>query len=431
MSAKKGFVLIKFLSIFLVALVSTNAQAQVDSGDTAWILSSSALVLFMTLPGLALFYAGLVQSKNVLSVLCQHFGIACLMSIIWVIIGYSLAFSPGDSGLFGNLSKMFIELPPEALSGGIPEVLFAMFQMTFCIITPALVIGSYVERIKFSVVLLFSALWLIFVYCPVAFWVWGGGFLAEMGVKDFAGGIVVHTTAGVAALVIALVLGKRRTFDSNTMVPPHSPVLTMIGASMLWVGWFGFNGGSALAADQTASMAILVTHIAASIGAFSWILIEWFRFGKPSLVGMATGMVAGLATITPASGFVGVQGAIILGVGGGVLCYIAVDIIRIKLKIDDSLDVFAVHGVGGMFGTIFCGLLISSTWGGVGFDEGLLAVDHIKIQSYAVLVTIIWTVIVTYVILKVISMFTSLRVDEENEIEGLDTSTHGESGYNN
>ena len=421
----------KFLGIFLVLFVSTGAHAQINSGDTAWILSSSALVLFMTLPGLALFYAGLVQSKNVLSVLCQHFGIACLMSIIWVIIGYSLAFSPGDSDLFGNLSKMFIELPPEALSGGIPEVLFAMFQMTFCIITPALVIGSYVERIKFSVVLLFSALWLIFVYCPVAFWVWGGGFLAEMGVKDFAGGIVVHTTAGLAALVIALVLGKRRTFGSNTMVPPHSPVLTMIGASMLWVGWFGFNGGSALAADQTASMAILVTHIAASIGAFSWILIEWFRFGKPSLVGMATGMVAGLATITPASGFVGVQGAIILGVGGGVLCYIAVDIIRIKLKIDDSLDVFAVHGVGGMFGTILCGLLISSTWGGVGFDEGLLAVDHIKIQSYAVLVTIIWTVIVTYVILKVISMFTSLRVDEENEIEGLDTSTHGESGYNN
>ena len=423
--------MIKLLPIVLIALLSTNAHAEVNSGDTAWILSSSALVLFMTLPGLALFYAGLVQSKNVLSVLCQHFGIACLMSIIWVVVGYSIAFSPGESVLFGNLSKMFIELPPGALSGGIPEVLFAMFQMTFCIITPALVIGSYVERIKFSVVLLFSALWLIFVYCPVAFWVWGGGFLAEMGVKDFAGGIVVHTTAGLAALVVALILGKRRTFSTNTMVPPHSPVLTMIGASMLWVGWFGFNGGSALAADQTASMAILVTHIAASIGAFSWILIEWFRFGKPSLVGMATGMVAGLATITPASGFVGVQGAIILGISGGVLCYIAVDIIRIKLKIDDSLDVFAVHGVGGIIGTILCGFLISSNWGGVGFDEGLLAIDHIKIQSYAVLVTIIWTFITTYVILKVISLFTSLRVDEENEIEGLDTSTHGESGYHN
>ena len=423
--------MIKLLPIFFFALVSTNVHAEVNSGDTAWILSSSALVLFMTLPGLALFYAGLVQSKNVLSVLCQHFGIACLMSIIWVVIGYSIAFSPGESGIVGNFSKMFIELPPESLSGNIPEVLFAMFQMTFCIITPALVIGAYVERIKFSVVLLFSALWLIFVYCPVAFWVWGGGFLAEMGVKDFAGGIVVHTTAGLAALVVAVVLGKRRTFRSNTMIPPHSPVLTMVGASMLWVGWFGFNGGSALAADQTASMAILVTHIAASIGAFSWILIEWFRFGKPSLVGMATGMVAGLATITPASGFVGVQGAIILGISGGILCYVAVDLIRIKLKVDDSLDVFAVHGVGGMLGTILCGLLISTSWGGVGFDDGLMAVDHLKIQSYAVLVTIIWTVIITYVILKVISLFTSLRVDEENEIEGLDTSTHGESGYNN
>ena len=423
--------MIKLLPIFFFALVSTNAHAEVNSGDTAWILSSSALVLFMTLPGLALFYAGLVQSKNVLSVLCQHFGTACLVSIIWVVIGYSIAFSPGESSIVGNFSKMFIELPPGALSGGIPEVLFAMFQMTFCIITPALVIGSYVERIKFFVVLIFSALWLVFVYCPVAFWVWGGGFLAEMGVKDFAGGIVVHTTAGLAALVVAVVLGKRRTFRSNTMVPPHSPVLTMVGASMLWVGWFGFNGGSALAADQTASMAILVTHIAASIGAFSWILIEWFRFGKPSLVGMATGMVAGLATITPASGFVGVEGAIILGISGGVLCYVAVDLIRIKLQVDDSLDVFAVHGVGGILGTLLCSFLISASWGGVGFDDGLLAIDHLKIQSYAVLITIIWTVIVTYVILKVISLFTSLRVDEENEIEGLDTSTHGESGYNN
>ncbi len=385
----------------------------------------------MTLPGLALFYAGLVQSKNVVSVLCQHFGIACLMTIIWVILGYSLAFSQGYSGLVGNLSKIFLKFSPGAEVATIPEPLFAMFQMTFCIITPALVIGSYVERIKFSVVLIFSALWLIIVYCPVAFWVWGGGFLADMGVKDFAGGIVVHTTAGLAALVIALVLGKRRTFASNAVTPPHSPVLTMIGASMLWVGWFGFNGGSALAADNTASMAILVTHIAASIGAFSWILIESFRFGKPSLVGMATGMVAGLATITPASGFVGVQGAIILGIAGGVLCYVAVDLIRIKLKIDDSLDVFAVHGVGGMIGTVLCGWLLSAEWGGVGFDEGMNAIEHIKVQLYAVVVTLIWTVIATYLILKFISLFISLRVDEENEIEGLDTSTHGESGYNN
>ncbi len=415
----------------LVILVSGNVNAETNSGDTAWILSSSALVLFMTLPGLALFYAGLVQSKNVLSVLCQHFGIACLMSILWIIIGYSIAFSPGDSRLFGDFSKLFIELPTNSVVGSIPEVLFVMFQMTFCIITPALVIGAYVERIKYSVVLIFSAVWLLVVYCPVAFWVWGGGFLAEMGVKDFAGGIVVHTTAGLAALVIAFMLGKRRTFANNTMNPPHSPVLTMIGASMLWVGWFGFNGGSALAADETASMAILVTHVAASLGAFSWIIIEWIRFGKPSLVGMATGMVAGLATITPASGFVGIQGAIVLGLTGGILCYIAVDLIRIKLKIDDSLDVFAVHGVGGMLGTILCGWLISSNWGGVGFDEGKTALEHVKTQSYAVLVTLLWTVFATFIILKIISLFIPLRVDEEDEIQGLDTSAHGESGYNN
>ncbi len=431
--SQKGHIILFKLSLtFLLFLFSSDiVVAETNSGDTAWILSSSALVLFMTLPGLALFYGGLVQSKNILSVLCQHFGVACLMSVLWVVIGYSLAFSQGTSGLIGSLDKMFISLDENALVGTIPEILFVMFQMTFCIITPALIIGSYVERIKFSVVLIFSSLWLLIVYCPVAYWVWGGGFLASMGVKDFAGGIVVHTTAGVAAIVIAMMLGKRKTFASNNMVPPHSPVLTMVGASMLWVGWFGFNGGSALAADATASSAIIVTHVAASLGALSWILMEWFKFGKPSLVGMATGMVAGLATITPASGFVGVQGAIILGIGGGVLCYIAVDIIRIKLKIDDSLDVFAVHGVGGMLGTILCGLLISSSWGGVGVDEGLLAIDHIKIQSYAVLVTVIWTVIVTYIILKIISLFTSLRVDEENEIEGLDTSTHGESGYNN
>ena len=384
----------------------------------------------MTLPGLALFYAGLVQSKNVVSVLCQHFGVACLMSIIWVIVGYSLAFSQGESSVIGDLSKAFIKLPLGSEVGSIPEILFVMFQMTFCIITPALVIGAYVERIKFSVMLVFSALWLIVVYCPIAYWVWGGGFLAEMGVKDFAGGLVVHTTAGLAALVIALVLGKRKSFSSNSISPPHSPVLTMIGASMLWVGWFGFNGGSALAADETASLAILVTHIAASLGAFTWVIIEWVRFGKPSLVGMATGMVAGLATITPASGFIGVEGALILGVAGGIFCYIGVDIIRIKMKIDDSLDVFAVHGIGGMLGTILCAWLMQSNLGGVGLDEGLSVFNHLKIQAYSVGVTVIWTVAFTYLILKLISVFTDLRVSKENEIEGLDNSLHGESGYN-
>ena len=424
MQVLKTILLISFI------LSSSNVQAQTDTGDTAWILTSSSLVLFMTLPGLALFYAGLVCSRNVLSVLSQHFGIACLMSILWVIIGYSLAFSGDGSGLFGGFSKVFLDISDESNIGGIPEVLFGMFQMTFAIITPALIIGAYVERIKFSVVLIFSSLWLLVVYCPVAYWVWGGGFLGQMGVKDFAGGIVVHTTAGVGALVIALVLGKRNSFSKNNLTPPHNPVLTMIGASMLWVGWFGFNGGSALAADLTASKAILVTHIAASIGAFSWILIEWVRFGKPSLVGMVTGMVAGLATITPASGFVGVQGAVILGTLGGIVCYIGVELIRIRLKIDDSLDVFAVHGIGGMLGTILCGFLISSNFGGVGFDEGLSAFDHIKIQIYSVLVTLIWTAVFTYIILKIISFITPLRVTEDEEVTGLDTTSHGESGYN-
>ena len=284
-----------------------------------------------------------------------------------------------------------------------------------------MIIGAYVERIKFSVVLIFSSLWLLLVYCPVTYWVWGGGFLGQMGVKDFAGGIVVHTTAGVAAIVIAIVLGKRDSFSKNQLTPPHSPVLSMIGASMLWVGWFGFNGGSALAADLTASKAILVTHIAASLGALSWIIIEWLRFGKPSLVGMITGMVAGLATITPASGFVGVEGAIILGLLGGIICYIGVELISIRLKIDDSLDVFAVHGIGGMLGTILCGYLISKAFGGVGFDESLSAFDHIKIQAYSVFATLVWTAIVTYLILKLISFFTTLRVSEDDERTGLDT----------
>ena len=419
-------------TILLISFIlsSNNVHAQTNTGDTAWILTSSSLVLFMTLPGLALFYAGLVCSRNVLSVLSQHFGIACLMSILWVIMGYSLAFSGDGSGLFGGFSKLFLDISDESNIGGIPEVLFAMFQMTFAIITPALIIGAYVERIKFSVVLIFSSLWLLVVYCPVAYWVWGGGFLGQMGVKDFAGGIVVHTTAGVGALVIAIVLGKRNSFSKNNLTPPHNPVLTMIGASMLWVGWFGFNGGSALAADLTASKAILVTHIAASLGAFSWILIEWFRFGKPSLVGMVTGMVAGLATITPASGFVGVQGALILGILGGIICYIGVELIRIRLKIDDSLDVFAVHGIGGMLGTILCGFLMSVNFGGVGFDEGMSAFDHIKIQIYSVFITLIWTAVFTYIILKIISSVTPLRVSEDEETTGLDTTSHGESGYN-
>jgi len=411
-------------------LVSNVAKAEINAGDTAWILTSSSLVLFMTLPGLALFYAGLVQSKNVVSVLCQHFGIACVMSVLWVIVGYSLAFSAGDSMYIGDFSKVFLNSIRGSESGTIPEVLFAMFQMTFCIITPALIIGSYVERIKFSAILIFSSLWLLLVYCPITFWVWGGGFMAEMGVKDFAGGIVVHTTAGVAALVVALVIGKRVDFQNNVSHPPHNPVLAMVGACMLWVGWFGFNGGSALAADGTASMAILVTHIAASLGAFSWIVIEWIRFGKPSLVGMITGMVAGLATITPASGFVGVEGGIILGIAGGVFCYIGAYLIRLRLKIDDSLDVFAVHGVGGMLGTILCAWLMSSEFGGVGYADGLGFVEQFIVQVKAVVYAVVWTIVLTFIALKLTSLITSIRVDEDDESSGLDNSLHGESGYN-
>ncbi len=420
----------KNLLFLFFTFIATSASAETNSGDTAWILTSSALVLFMTLPGLALFYAGLVQSKNVVSVLCQHFGIACVMSVLWVIVGYSLAFSAGDSMYIGDFSKVFLNSIRGSESGTIPEVLFAMFQMTFCIITPALIIGSYVERIKFSAILIFSSLWLLLVYCPITFWVWGGGFMAEMGVKDFAGGIVVHTTAGVAALVVALVIGKRVDFQNNVSHPPHNPVLAMVGASMLWVGWFGFNGGSALAADGTASMAILVTHIAASLGAFSWIVIEWIRFGKPSLVGMITGMVAGLATITPASGFVGVEGGIILGIAGGVFCYIGAYLIRLRLRIDDSLDVFAVHGVGGMIGTILCAWLMSSEFGGVGYDDGLGFVEQFIVQVKSVVYAVVWTIVLTFIALKLTSLVTSIRVDEDDESSGLDNSLHGESGYN-
>jgi len=421
---------LKNLLFLFFTFIATSASAETNSGDTAWILTSSALVLFMTLPGLALFYAGLVQSKNVVSVLCQHFGIACVMSVLWVIVGYSLAFSAGDSMYIGDFSKVFLNSIRGSESGTIPEVLFAMFQMTFCIITPALIIGSYVERIKFSAILIFSSLWLLLVYCPITFWVWGGGFMAEMGVKDFAGGIVVHTTAGVAALVVALVIGKRVDFQNNVSHPPHNPVLAMVGASMLWVGWFGFNGGSALAADGTASMAILVTHIAASLGAFSWIVIEWIRFGKPSLVGMITGMVAGLATITPASGFVGVEGGIILGIAGGVFCYIGAYLIRLRLRIDDSLDVFAVHGVGGMIGTILCAWLMSSEFGGVGYDDGLGFVEQFIVQVKSVVYAVVWTIVLTFIALKLTSLVTSIRVDEDDESSGLDNSLHGESGYN-
>ena len=406
------------------------AFAGVDSGDTAWILTATALVLFMTLPGLALFYAGLVQPKNIVSVLMHHFAIACLMSVLWVVAGYSLAFS-GDGAYIGDLGNLFMSaITIDSLSGTIPESLFGAFQMTFAVITPALIIGAYVERIRFSAVLIFSGLWLLVVYAPVTHWVWGGGFMAAMGVMDFAGGIVVHATAGTAALVAAVVIGRRRNFPS-AIQPPHSPVLTMIGACMLWVGWFGFNGGSALAAGGGAGMALLVTHISAAVASLVWMVIEWKKFGRPSLVGIATGMVAGLATVTPASGFIGVPGGIILGLVGGYFCYVAVDVIRNRLKIDDSLDVFAVHGVGGILGSLLVAVLATDTFSGLGLEDGVSIASQFSVQAICVAITVIWTAIASYAILKISGMFGGLRVTEDNEIEGLDIAQHGERGYHN
>ena len=423
------FLNIKVLNLaFLLSFFSYPAMAEVNNGDTAWILTSTALVLFMTLPGLALFYAGLVNSKNVVSVLMQHFALACVVSIIWVTIGYSLAFSTGNAWI-GDLSNLFMKsITVDSISGTIPESLFATFQMTFAIITPALIIGAFVERIKFSAMLIFLSLWVIIVYLPVTHWVWGGGLLSSWGIMDFAGGIVVHATAGTAALVTALTLGKRRGFPKS-ITPPHSPILTMIGAAMLWVGWFGFNAGSALGANSSAGMAMLVTHISAATAALVWMVIEWKRFGKPSLIGAVTGMVAGLATVTPASGYIGIPGGLILGFFGGLLCYLAVDYIRGKLQIDDSLDVFAVHGVGGILGSLLVAFLATSTFLGLGLPEGQTASSQFIIQFKGVALTVIWTAMFTYLILKLTSFITPLRVEEEEEIEGLDLRSHGEKGY--
>ncbi len=418
----------KLSLIVFLSFTSFPAFADVNNGDTAWILTSTALVLFMTLPGLALFYAGLVNSKNVVSVLMQHFAVACVVSIIWVTLGYSLAFSSGNAWI-GDLSNIFMKsIDLESISGTIPESLFATFQMTFAIITPALIIGAFVERIKFSAMLIFISLWMLIVYVPVTHWVWGGGILSSWGTMDFAGGIVVHATAGTAALITALTLGKRRGFPKS-ITPPHSPILTMIGAAMLWVGWFGFNAGSALGANGGAGMAMLVTHISASMAALVWMFIEWKRFGKPSLIGVVTGMVAGLATVTPASGYIGIPGGLVLGFSGGLLCYLAVDYIRGKLLIDDSLDVFAVHGVGGILGTLLVAFLATSTFSGLGLPEGQTAMSQFVVQIKAVVLTVIWTSIFTYLILKVTSLIVPLRVDEQEEIEGLDLRSHGEKGY--
>ena len=402
-----------------------------SGADTAWILTSTALVLFMTLPGLALFYAGLVRAQNVLSVLMNCFAIACVISIVWLVLAYSIAFGDGGGGQqwWGGFGKTFLAgVGVDTLSGTIPESLFFMFQMTFAIITPALIVGAYVERIQFSFVIVFSIVWVLLVYAPVVHWVWGSGFLAGMGVIDFAGGIVVHVTAGVSALVLALMLGKRRGFP-NELQPPHNPGMTMVGAAMLWVGWFGFNAGSALAADGSAGMAMTVTHISAAAGAIAWSSMELMLYRKASLIGAVTGMVAGLATITPASGSVGPAGGLILGLAGGVICFSVTQMNKQKFKIDDSLDVFAVHGIGGALGTILAAIFVSTALGGRGLGEGVTMGGQLGVQVISVVVVALWAAVLTFVMVKVIAMVVKFRVAEEDEVQGLDLAMHGERGY--
>jgi Amt family ammonium transporter len=401
-----------------------------QGADTAWILTSTALVLFMTLPGLALFYAGLVRSQNVLSVLMNCFAIAATVSILWFAVGYSIAFGDGNAW-WGGLGKSFLSgVTIDSVSGTIPETLFFMFQMTFAIITPALIVGAYPERIHFSFVIAFSLVWVLIVYAPVVHWVWGGGFLAEMGLLDFAGGVVVHVTAGVSALVLAMMLGPRRGFPGEVQ-PPHSPGLTMIGAAMLWVGWFGFNAGSALAADAAAGMAMTVTHISAAAGAIAWSVMELIRYRKASLIGAVTGMVAGLATITPASGSVGPIGGLVLGLAGGVVCYMVTQAVKQRFKIDDSLDVFAVHGVGGMLGTMLTAVFVSVALGGNGLAEGMTIGSQLGVQALGIIIVALWSAILTAIIVVVLKMFLTFRVDEETEVQGLDLALHGERGYHN
>jgi len=420
------------LSLFIPSIAWAD-EAQLNGANTSWVLTSTALVLLMTLPGLALFYGGLVRKKNVLSILMQCFAIGSISSILWLLVGYSLAFTEGNA-FIGDFSKVMMSgIAKDALSGDIPESLFMLFQMTFAVITPALIIGGFAERMKFSAVLLFSGLWLLAVYAPVTHWVWGGGWLADMGVYDFAGGIVVHITAGTAALVAAMVVGPRRGFPKTPMLP-HNLTMTVTGAGMLWVGWFGFNGGSALAANGDASMAMLVTHISAAAGTLTWAAIEWKKFGKASVLGAVTGMVAGLGTITPASGFVGPGGALVIGISAGFVCFYSTVYIKQTLKIDDSLDVFPVHGVGGILGTLLVGVFSATSLGvfsGYGFAEGITTMaEQIGVQLIGIFSTLIYTAVVTYIILKLVGLMTGgLRVDEEQEVNGLDQSAHEESGY--
>src|SRR5688572_23611909 len=404
-------------------------KMKIDPANTAWMLTSAVLVLFMTLPGLALFYAGLTRSKNVLSVLMQCFVITCTVTLAWVVVGYSIAFGEGNAWWGGLGKSLLAGIEVKAVKGSIPETVFAMYQMTFAIITPALVVGAYAERVKFSGMLLFSLLWLLIVYCPVAHWVWGDGWLQKMGLMDFAGGTVVHLNAGMAALVCALVLGRRKGFPETAM-PPHNMTMVVTGAAMLWVGWFGFNAGSALAADGAAGMAMLVTHIGAASGSLAWLVCEWLRYGKPSALGIVTGMVAGLGTITPASGFVGPLGALAIGAAAGIACFFATSYMKRSLNVDDSLDVFPVHGVGGLLGTLLTAVFVSATFGGVGYPDKVTMGEQFVTQLIGVVAVGAWSGIITWVLLKLSDAIAGLRVTSEEETEGLDTVLHNEKGYN-
>ncbi|GAB6141540.1 ammonium transporter [Methylosoma difficile] len=423
---------LKFILLSLgLMLPGMAAAAELNAANTAWVLTSTALVLFMTLPGLSLFYGGLVRSKNVLSVLMQCFAITCVVSLLWLAGVYSVIFADGGAWqpFLGGLSKVFLAgVDTASLTGDIPETVYFMFQMTFAIITPALIVGAFAERMKFSAMLWFSTLWLLIVYVPICHWIWGGGWLAQLGAMDFAGGIVIHVNAGVAALVSALVLGNRKGFP-NTAMPPHNMTMVVTGAGMLWVGWYGFNAGSALTADGKAGMTMLVTHIGAASGALTWMFIEWQRFGKPSVLGIVTGMVAGLGTITPASGFVGPLGGLVIGVVAGVVCFYATQYVKRSLKIDDSLDVFPVHGIGGITGSLLTGVFAASQLGGMGLKEGVSILDQVGVQALAVVVTIVWSALFSYLILKGLDGWMGLRVSPDEEVQGLDQVLHEETGY--
>ncbi len=421
----------KIAALAVLLPSTTFASDGLNGANTAWILTATALVLMMTLPGLSLFYGGLVRVKNILSILMQCFAVTCVASLLWLLVGYSMAFSEGNAFVGGFDNILMGAVTEDSMVGDIPESVFAMFQMTFAIITPALIVGGFAERMRFSSMLVFSGLWLLAVYAPITHWVWGGGWLSEMGLLDFAGGTVVHVTAGVAAVVAAMVMGPRHGFPNQPM-PPHNMTMTITGAGLLWVGWFGFNAGSALAANGDAGMAMLVTHVSAAAGALTWMACEWTRFGRPSALGAVTGMVAGLGTITPASGYVGPGGALVIGILAGFVCYHATVFLKQRLKVDDSLDVFPVHGVGGALGTLLAAVFASAGLGvfsGQGLAEGMTIASQFQVQLIGVLASGVYTAIVTFVLLKLIDRMLGLRVSQDEETEGLDLTQHNERGY--